>query len=807
MHNVFDDIRYAARFLTRRPGFALQVALTLGLGIGFNVCIFSVFDQVALNPPVARDLDQLAVVLEADPANPNHVKAIAPATFRAWQANATCFERIAAYEGREARIGPEGSAEFARMGLVTSGFFRVLGVAPALGREFTAEEEAGRSQPVMLSHAYWTSRFQADRAVLGTTLRLDGQDRYVVGVMPASVGLPQVPDMWRPRIFDPVEANNRDTRALTFLGRIKPGLSITQVREEMNALVKSLDPHSAALVTTARQFVTEQGVRVFLSLLLGAVGFVLMIACANVSVLQLARGLGRQGEIALRATLGASRWRIVRQLLVESLLLSLMGACFGVLLASWGLELIRTNMPANVARTIAGWGALSIDGRALVFTLLLTAFTAILSTLMPALRLSRSDLNRALKEGVGASSLARRRHRARSVLVAAQVGLTMVLLVGATLMIDGFITRSSVSEDVAPKTLAIARLDLRPLGYDQTRLSVALEETIAQLEALPQVRSAALVGSIPFQRHGGATFQDIQVDGQPPAASEARPNTMVQRVSENYFRTMNLRLLLGREFNAQDRRGSAPVAIVSETTARMLLASADGTRSPIGRLIRLGPAGSPDPWTTVVGVVADIRYFPFGHGSPYVCYQPFAQQPGPVTGVVVRTRSNSASAVPLMNSQIAGMRLGRFPFRTSTMEALIVESTIGLAYVATLLTVFATASLVFSLVGIYGVMAWMVQERTREIGIRVALGAREGEVVRMMVRGGAVAALIGVAAGILGGLALNRSLSSFLFGTGDAGTFTVAGLALLLATVSAAACWIPARRAARVDPLLALRAQ
>jgi len=794
LDRLVPGLRPTLRSLTRSPGFTVFVIFTLALGIGSNTAIFSVADAFIFKPLPYPAADRLVMLHERAPGDTTLASPVAPADFLDFQSRCSSCEQIAAYEQVDFNLSDTGDPETVYSSVVTPNFFDTLGAKPFLGRKFAAgEDRPGNNQVVVLSYGLWQSRFAADPGIVGHQIKLDGRAFSVIGVMGKSVRFPVASALWAPLTLSPQEKTARDYHSLRLLTRLKPGVSESKARAELETIATLLAktyPQTnqgwGVIVQSLHRYITGDFNRQYSLLLLCAVFFVLLIACANVMSLQFARISGRQKELAVRAALGASRWRIARQIVAESLLLSLGGAFASLLFSGWSLALIVSNMPSDIVRYIAGWEDIQLDGRALAFTIAAAVFAGVLSGLIPALRTS-ADVDEALKEGVRGTSAGRGRLRSRSFLVVAQIAAAMVLLAGAGLMIKGSRSLIQVNQNLRPASILTMQIVLTDKHYGREGQRVAFyDRMLERLAALPGVENATLVSNPPY----GSNERRLQygIEGQPAANSSQQRAAQVQVVSPNYLDTFGIALLQGRGFLDSDGPDAPQVAIVSENFARRNWPGADA----LGRHVRLDARGPVryDPWATEV--------------APTI-YQPYRQAPLYYTYIAIRAKGDPLALATPARHAIATLDIDRPVWEVKTLDHVITGKIIGLSYVAAMLGVLGFIAIVLSAAGIYGLMAYAVTERTREIGIRLALGAARADVLRMLARRGILLILAGLAIGLAISIPLARLLSSLIFGVSANDLTTFGGTALLLTAVALLACYVPARRAMSVDPIVALR--
>ena len=806
---LWNDIRFGARSLRKAPGFTATAILTLALGIGATTAIFSVADAMLWKPVPLPHLESLMLVLQRVPGDPNDWNSVPPADVEDIRQASTSFDSFASWDDGVANIvGPGGEPERVYQILATADFFHVMGVQPAIGRGFQAgEDQPGREREVVLSDKIWRRRFGADPGIVGQNIRLDDQDYQVTGVMPPKFDFPLAADIWTPLALKPEDRASRRFTMLQSIVRLKPGRGVEQAQAELDAIgarLEKLYPDTNKgrryMAVTAHRYLVGDFSRQYVLMLFGAVVFVLLIACVNVANLQFARALGRVREVALRTALGAARWRLVSQLVTESVMLALAGATLGLLLANWGINMIRTGMPAEVEKYILGWNDIRLDGRTLIFTMAAAVLTGILAGLAPAWQHSRPDLNEALKEGGRASSSGRGRRHLRTVLVAAEIALAVVLLVGAGLMVRGFRAMVAAGAGLEPSTLLTLRLGITSDKYKETHQVAAFyRDVLERIGAIPGVRSAAAASAMPYTQHSSG--RALTIEGRAPQPGEM-PSGMYQAVSSNYFETLHVPLRTGRFLNGGDGADSPRVALISERLAQRYW---PGQSAPLGRRIKVGLPEAPGEWLTIMGVVGDVKHDVWERAPRGTVYVPYLQAPSRAMDIGIRS---TGDPLQLAHAAMAAVRSVDSEEPVSdmrTMDRLIRDNAIGMTYVSILMGVFGVLALVLSCIGVYGVMAYLVSEQTHEIGIRVALGASTGNVLGLVFRLGLAATMIGLAAGLVVAYGLARLLASLIFGVSASDPATFVGIPLTLIASAALAIYVPARRAARIDPIAALR--
>jgi putative ABC transport system permease protein len=811
---MFQDLRYGVRTMLKAPGFTAVAILTLALGIGANTALFSVVNAILLRPLPYAEAAALAQIWEANAQLKYTRFSFSLANFVDHRDQQTGFEQIAAYLQRDASLTGAGEPERLQIAVVSPTLLPLLRVQPSLGRGFLAEEETpGKNRVVILSHGLWSRRFGADPQIINQSITLGGNAFTVVGVLPPDFQFP-IPfganplsdsaprvDLLAPLAYDPKNLGDRGSHSFLVIGRLKPGVTPAQAQAELRAIAGRLeqqypDRNKGWTINVFRlQDEVVRSTRSTLLLLLAAVGFVLLIACANVSNLLLARAAVRQKEMAVRLALGAPRARLLRQLLTESLLLSLMGGAVGLALAYWAIRAFAGFSPANVPRT----NEIRLDGLALLFTFGAMTLASALFGLIPALQASKPDVQEILKEGGRSAGAGAGRHRARGLLVVAEVALSLLLLIGAGLMIRTFISFQRVDPGIRTDHLLTMKLALPYAKYREPQQQAAFfQQAMERIKALPGVQSVGVVNNLPLSGDGGVyTFT---IEGRPSASAQDDPVAVWRAVNPDYFRTMGMQLRRGREFTERDQPGAPEPVIINETLARRFWPGED----PIGKRIQTYDL-EPRPWREIVGVVNDIKPANLSEDSSPEIYAPFSQRPRMVVTLIARTTGKPEQLAAAMRAAIQLVDKEQPVFRVKTMEQFFYDAVAAPRATMALMGVLAIAALILAAVGIYGVMAYAVTQRQHEIGIRMALGARAGDVLGMVIKQGMQLTGAGVAAGLLASFALTRLMKDLLFGVEATDPTTFATIALLLAGVALLACYLPARRAMKVDPMVAIR--
>ncbi|HLZ42152.1 MAG TPA: ABC transporter permease [Candidatus Sulfotelmatobacter sp.] len=808
MTGLAQDFRYALRQLRRSPAFAAVATVTLALAIGANTAIFSVVNAVLLAPLPYRQVDRLMMIWEANRTRGEKAFPISPGDFTSWKQENDVFEDIAASYDNEVTLTGSGDPKLVIGYAFTPNYFRILDVAPQMGRTFTEQEAQSKAPVVVLSDKFWRTTLHGDAQVLGKAISLDAKPYTVIGVMPPTFNYPSQTELWMP-ISLSADSGDYDRRYLRIIGRLKPGISVEEAQVRMDALerrIAALHPATEAGNETWVEPIRHQlsgDIRKPLLVLLGAVAIVLLIACVNIAGLLLARAAGRRAEVSLRTAMGASRFRLVRQFLIESLLLSLPGGLLGVGLAFWCTRFLVAIFPNNVANlSIPKVESIPLNAPVLWFALGITVLSSVFLGVLPALQSSRSNESDALKEsgrvlGSGAPSA-----RTRRILTSAEIALSLVLLSGAGLMIDSF--RQVYRQDLGFQPDHVLGLEIflprnrYPSEQPQTRLSF-VSGVLANLKELPGVQSVAATNYLPLTGFWGTT--DFVIQGRTPVNESQKPTADSRLVTPGYFSSMGITLLQGRDFTDSDRLGSEQVAIMNSTLAHRYF----GNEDPVGKIVELEGDDAPVKRWRVVGVVSDVRAFGPEEAAHADLYRPLAQVTFPLLGFVVR--STGDPAMLLKSAQQAVWRVDKDqPIFDSMPLSLLAAQSLTLRRTSTMvLASFAILALLLAALGLYGVMSYSVSQRTHEFGIRMALGARRQDVLQLVLRSGIGLVLVGEAIGLAAALLLARLSSSLLFGVSPDDPWTLATALAVLTLVAVVASYIPASRATRVDPMVALR--
>jgi len=803
MDTLLRDLRFALRMMLKHPGFTLVAALTLALGIGANTAIFSVVDGILLRPLPYADPERLSMVtIDRSDLGPRFT--LSEADFLILHEQMRSFESLAAIRTERLNLTGSGEPERVFAMWVTADFFSTLGVPPARGRAFVRNEDRPGTPPVaVVSDALWRQHFSADPGAIGRTITLNDQAFTVVGVMPPGFNFLRDVDVWPILQMNP--PHKRPPFTLWLVGRSGKGVTPPQMRAELIAMhdrVEAAYPDAqkskwAFTAEPMQEFITGN-VRPALLVLLVAVGFVLLIATANVANLLLSRSAAREREIAVRSALGAGRWRLIRQLLTESLLLSVLGGGLGLFLAQWGIDLLPALEPGNLPRL----GEVKLDPGVLLFTSLISLTSGVLFGLAPALQMSRNRLSETLKESGRSVTGARVQQRLRGLLVVAQMTLAMMLLVAAGLMVKSFIRLQQLDPGFSPEGLLTVQISLPQTRYPEPRQQVAFyHELMERAAGLPGVRYASVSDSVPPERV--STVESFEIEGQPVPAGVNRPMGEELVVGADYFHVMGIPLLQGRPFARPDGENAPPVAIINQTMARRFFP--DG--NVLGKRFQAGGFGPDEAWFTVVGVAGNVKYSGLNADPAATFYVPLEQTPwaGEQMHLVLRSSTDPESQVEALRREVRGLDASLPLANVRTGEQLMFAAAGRPRFQTLLIALFALLALLLSGVGIYGVISYSAAQRTHEIGVRLALGARPRDVIALVVGQGMRLACLGVGLGLVGALGLTWLMQGLLFQVSATDPLTFAVIAVLLSGVALLACFVPARRATRTDPMIALR--
>jgi putative ABC transport system permease protein len=813
METLLQDLRYGLRMLIKHPGFTFVAVIALALGIGANTAIFSVINAVLLSPLPFSEPERLVDVWSTRPTRGVTQNSLSYPDFADYRDQSDTFEYAAAYHSTDFIITGDDNPVRAQGAVVSADLFPLLGVQAATGRVFSRDEDKnGAPLTVILSHKLWKQRYNSDPNIVGSNLTLNSKSYTVIGVMPAAFQFPVQNDpveLWVTFAAEltptdgPTIAEQRGAHFLQFIARLKPGVTLEQSQAVLGTIAARLSekyPDSntdwgVAVHRTHDDLVGD--VRPALLILMGAVGCVLLIACSNVASLLLARATTRHKEMAIRAALGASRRRVIRQLLTESVVLSVASGALGLLLALWGTDALVAASGDQLPRA----AQIGLDMRVLGFTLLVSILTGVLFGLVPAIHSSKTDLNESLKEGGRGTSEGIRRNRLRAVLVTAEVAIAVVLLVGAGLLIQSLWRLQHVDAGINPHNVITFEMGVPDVKYDSAEKQAEFFRQLqARLAALPGVETASAVVPLPLSNNNiGISFE---IEGQPVPKGQ-QPSSAYRAVSLDYFRTMGIRLIKGRDFDERDTYNAPAVIIINEAYADRYFPGED----PIGKRIRPGISveTGKKPWREVVGVVGNVRYRALNRDYTPEYYVPESQMPFDSMTLVVKTTNDPRQIVGAVRDEVRNMDKDLPVYNIRTMDDYLAASVAQPRLITLLLVIFAGLALLLTTIGLYGVMSYSVVQRTHELGIRMALGARPADVLRLVVKQGMALAGIGVGVGLVVAFLATKVMTSLLFGIGAKDPLTFAAIALIIAGVALGACLVPARRATKVDPMVALR--
>lgn len=806
MDSLLRDLKFSIRSLLKHPGFTALAVLTLAIGIGANTTIFSTVDALILHPFSFPNQERLVVVWEQNRAVGIQRGEVAPGNFTEWRDQNQVCEQLIAIQQKAFDVSDGAHPErFPGYG-VTSGFFDALGVKAARGRTFLPEEsQPGRDQVVVLKHSFWQQHLGGDEGIVGKTISLNQKQFTVIGVMPADFNYPyNSGEMWTPLIFTTEEQKDRGDHYLRVIGLLKPGVSLDQAQSGMRSIAQRAQQQfpetnagrDASVVTLTDDAV--RGARTGVPILMGAVVFVMLIACANVANLLLVRAASRQREIAVRLALGSSRWRVIRQALTESALIGLLGGTLGLLISIWSIAALAHGIPEGFSRFIPGWNRLGINLTVLAFTFGLSMLAGIIAGLAPVWHSTQTNLNDALKAGGRGDSGASSHNRLKSALIVAEVALSLVLLIGAGLMVRSYVEMMRADLGIKSENVLALQISLPRESYKEDSKKIALyEQLLARVAALPGVAKAGGVNLVPFSSND--TSSTFQIVGRPPFPQGQEPDASTRVATPEYFDAIGTALRRGRLFNTQDDAKSARVVLVNEAFANKFLPGQD----PIGQRVNFG--GGEKETTEIIGVVADVKNDDLDEAPDRTAYLPYSQNVRLTMSLVIRGKQDPTLLASAVRSEVQVLDPNLPVSNIKTVGEMINERISPKRLMTYILAVFGLIALLLASVGIYGVMSYAVTQRTQEIGVRMALGAQAVDVLKLVVKNGMTMALLGVAIGLAGAYALTRLLANLLFKVAPTDLLTFAFVTGALIVVALIACYIPARRATKVDPLVALR--
>jgi len=807
---MLSDLKYALRQLRKSPGFALTAIATLAIGIGVNTAAFSVMDAMVLRPMAVPDLHRVVTVNEDRGRGKYMYEWVTAPNFRDWQRESHGFQSLALYKQDDMSLTGAGDAEHVTVSTVSPSFFDVMRIAPFAGRAFRENEgQPGRDGEAVLSWAFWQQHFGGDASVVGRAVELDERKYQVIGIMPKGLEFPQATDVYLPLALTPQQLEDRGAHDYMGVGRLRAGVSVGQEQAEMRGIAARLarlypatnlgwSVQVAPLVDQINGAQTPEYVR----LILGGTLFVLLIVCANVANLQLARGLARRPEIAMRSALGAPRSRLLRQLLAENLVLALIGAAGGILLAQVDLHFIMVSMPARVARYLAGWDRIGLSVPTLEFSLALAVGAGLLAGIAPALQALRVSLADQLKSGSRTETGSGRSHRLRNGFAITQIALAVALVIGAALMSKGILATLQFADIYHPSRMLVFSVTLPESEYpDATKQIAWYRQSLDSIRTLPGVRSAEVTTMLPYG--SGGWTDDFRIEGRPTEPGKFN-SAMRLYISGGFFRALNVPMLSGRGFNSGDGATTEPVAIVNRKFVQMYFPNED----PLGHRIQMSATrDSHDPWVRIVGVSDNAAYQWVDQTAQPAMYLDVAQAPPERAMYVVMSDGNPLAPAGAIRRRLAGID-NTLPLDfVQTYEQFLHDTTIGLTYAASMLGSDAGIALLLAAIGVFGVMANLVAERRREIGVRLAMGAQRADVLRMILQRAAILTGPGVAAGVVFAAVLARLLASLLYGVRPGDPVVFASVVATIGLVAMLASWEPARQAARMDPVEALRDQ
>ncbi|MGA2171049.1 MAG: ABC transporter permease [Terracidiphilus sp.] len=806
MHAVVQDLRYAVRQLWKSPGFTFAALLTLTIGIGINTAGFSSMDAVILHPLAVPQLDRVVTVAEQKASG--DYDNVALANYQDWKQESHSFEQLAVRTSADMSLTGAGDAAHVRAALTSASFFSVLRTRPLLGRVFNEEEtQAGRDAVAVLNYGVWQRQFGGDPAVLGRKIELDQREYTIVGVMPKTLQYPSDADFYLPLAPTPQQLVDRVAHDYLVTGRLRDGVTVKQAQAEMyilaERLAKAYPATNLGMTVKVEQLldgINGEWTPLYYRLVMGATLFVLLVVCANVANLQFARGIARRPEIAMRSALGASRTRILRQLLTENLLLGIVGAGGGILLGGLYLHVILITMPARVARYMAGWSNTSLNGRVMIFSILLAVAAGILSGIVPAIEALRVNVVEQLKSGSRGTTGSGRAGRLRNIFAVSQIALAVALVIGAALMSKGMVRLLHVADVYQPNKVLTFNVTLPATRYDTPQKQSAwYADSLAKLRALPGVTSAEVSTALPYSDNGWP--HDVAIENRPTVPGKFQ-SALRLRVSEGYFSAFKIPVVAGRRFSRGDALGSLPVAIVS----RKFVAQYFAGQNPIGHRIRIGDVNiGHEPWLTIVGVAEETSYSMWTQMIEPAVYMDAAQMPAMETTYAITTTGDPMAVATPARKALAQIDPALPLDVVMSYEQYLHELLTGLMYAAAMLGIDALVAMLLAAIGIFGVMANLVGERTREIGVRLALGARREDVLGMILRRAGWLTGTGVCVGLVMAFALARGVASLLRGVRPDDPAVFAGITSAIVLIALLASWLPARRAAHIDPMAALR--
>ena len=816
VETLLRDLHQAARAIRNNPAFSSVAFIALALGIGANTAIFSVINALILRPPPFKDADRIVYLWETNSTTGLDRGIVSPSDFVDWRKQSTAFEQISAFRTWFYRLTGDREPEQVWGVRISANFFDLLGVEASPGRTFLAgEEQPGSDQVVVLSHRIWTRRFSADPNIVGHSINIDDKPFTVIGILPTDFNLfggSRSYDLWMPFDFGR-RSSGRDDYSLIVFGRLKRQVSLEQSQAEMSSIAERLaQEYPATNRNRGIKVITLQenqvlSLRPAMMILLAAAGFVLLIACVNVANLLLARGATKQRETALKLAMGASRGRLIRASVTESILLSVIGGLLGLLVAFWALDLLRAILPVGIDE-IPRTNWIVIDRTVLSFTILISILTGVVFGLAPALQVNRFELNQAIRDNGGINSAVGTRRRLMDFFVIGEIALAMILLVGAGLMIRSFLKFIDVQPGFDPQNLLTMQVWLPDSRYADSRAIAGFyTQTLDRIRQLPQIQSASVVNFLPSSGWGDLTA--FEIEGQAPPAPEQQTAAEYRVIDFDYFRVMGIPLIRGRSFDDTDRDGSDRVVIINDAMARRFWPGQD----PLGHHIRTAFPNANAPWRpkssnewlTIVGITQDVKEIGTSYESSPELYLPYLQNPSALMRLVIRSGADNAELVSDVRREMLVVDKDQPVTEVKNMNQILTEASLRRRFNAILLGLFAGLALILASTGVYGVMRYAVAQRAREVGIRIALGAQPHDVLRVIMGRGLTLTLAGVVTGAAGAFALTRLMSNLLFGVSASDPLTFATISLILGAAALGACFVPARKALKVDPIVVLR--
>jgi putative ABC transport system permease protein len=805
MRMLLQDLRYAIRQLRKSPGFTIAAVLTLTIGIGANTAVFSSMDAVVLHPLAVPQLDRVVTVAEQQDRSGFGQATLA--NYEDWSRQSRSFESLAVRDTADMSLTGAGDAAHVRAAQTSANFFTVLRTQALMGRVFQESEcQRGRDAVAVLNYGFWQRRFGSDPAVMGRKIQLDQREFTIVGVMPKTMQYPSDADLYLPLAPTPQQLGNRSTHQYLVTGRLREGVTVRQAQAEMRILAERLAQAYPATnlgwsvkVEPLLDGINGDLTPLYYKMIMGATLFVLLVVCANVANLQFARGIARRPEMAMRIALGASRWRILRQLMTENILLGVVGAAGGLGFGALYLQIILTTMPARVARYMPGWSNTSLNGRVMAFSLLLAVGAGVISGFLPAIEALRVNVVEQLKSGSRGTTGSGRTHRLRNIFAVAQISLAVALVIGAALISKGMSSMLHLADGYHPDKILTFNVQMPPARYDNPRkLAAFYADSLTKLRALPGVTHAEVSSALPYSENGW--MQDMVIENRPMVPGKFQSALHLQ-VSQGYFDAFHVPIVTGRAFSSNDRLDTLPVAVVSQ----QFVARYFPGENPIGHRIRMGGADSKDPWLTIVGVAEETSYSTWDQTRQPAVYMSAAQVPLQGTTFAVMTDGDPLALAPAVRSALAGLDPTLPLDVVMSYQQYLHELLTGLMYAAAMLAVDALIALLLAAIGIFGVMANLVGERTREIGVRLAMGARREDVLGMILSRASWLTAAGVGAGLLLAFGLAHMVANLLVGVRPDDPAVFASITATIVAIALVASWIPAYRAARIDPMEALR--